>query len=65
MLATFVHPNHIVCLCSLSMLMGTHSLAAYLQLLVVWVYQVVWVYIEILPRAFLSFLTCTYATLSS
>ncbi|TXZ31699.1 hypothetical protein FXE65_12950 [Vibrio cholerae] len=28
------------------MLMGTHSLAAYLQL------QVVWGYIEILPRAF-------------
>ncbi|CSD94181.1 Uncharacterised protein [Vibrio cholerae] len=32
-LATFVHPkSH-----SLSMLMGTHSLAAYLQLQVVWV----------------------------
>ncbi|CSC23386.1 TPA: hypothetical protein I7108_001531 [Vibrio cholerae O1] len=47
------------------MLMGTHSLAAYLQLLVVWVYQVVWGYIEILAHAFLSFPTCTYATLSS
>ncbi|MGT8838353.1 RNA polymerase subunit sigma-70 [Vibrio cholerae] len=33
-LATFVHSNHIVYL----LLMGTHSLAAYLQLQVVWVY---------------------------
>ncbi|CSC07798.1 Uncharacterised protein [Vibrio cholerae] len=41
------------------MLMGMNSLAAYLQL------QVVWGYIEILARAFLSFPTCTYATLSS
>ncbi|EGR1131442.1 RNA polymerase subunit sigma-70 [Vibrio cholerae] len=32
-LATFVHPNHIMYLCS----WGWNSLAAYLQLQVVWV----------------------------
>ncbi|KAB7673328.1 hypothetical protein GBN16_15590 [Plesiomonas shigelloides] len=35
-MATFVHPNYIVCLL---MLMGMLSLAAYLQLHVVWVYK--------------------------
>ncbi|MVB34910.1 RNA polymerase subunit sigma-70 [Vibrio cholerae] len=34
-LATLVHPNHIVCLCLCHMLMGIHLLAAYLQLQVV------------------------------
>ncbi|RND32034.1 RNA polymerase subunit sigma-70 [Vibrio cholerae] len=33
-LATFVHPNHIVYLCSWGL---THSLSDYLQLQVVWV----------------------------